>query len=175
MLELWPHAGPRACPGLRGGSLHLHPIETRSCIRLLHGCWARNCSAARTQSGSEAAIRGSFLSARQWLRSVTVLEVTELFQNPFRDVASVPHCFFDFPLMHPLEEPQPACAKGRGDRHLVSTFELHMSTRRGLKTRSDALSLFHQRQRFFSRCCCVCQPCGRGGILASTPYIGQKP
>jgi hypothetical protein len=50
------------------------------------------------------------------LRSVTVLEVNELFQNPFRHVASIPHCFFDFPLMHPLEEPERTFVKGCCDR-----------------------------------------------------------
>jgi hypothetical protein len=35
------------------------------------------------------------------LRSVTVLEVRELFQNPFRDVASISLCFFDLaPTQH---------------------------------------------------------------------------
>ena len=56
------------------------------------------------------------------LRSVTVLEVKELFLNPFRHRASVPHCFFDFPLMHPLEEPQCTFVKSSSDRQFISMF-----------------------------------------------------
>ena len=56
------------------------------------------------------------------LRSVTVLGVKELFLNPFRYGASVPHCFFDFPLMHPLEESQRTFVKSSSDRQFVSMF-----------------------------------------------------
>ena len=35
----------------------------------------------------------------------------EFFQNPFRHAASVPHCFFDFVPMHPLEEFKPTFVK----------------------------------------------------------------
>ena len=52
-----------------------------------------------TQSGSEAAIRGSFLSAQQRLCSVTVLKVRELFQNPFRHVASLSPFAFSTSLL----------------------------------------------------------------------------
>jgi hypothetical protein len=36
---------PKRLSRPEGGSFHLHPIETRSYNRLLHGCWARNRSA----------------------------------------------------------------------------------------------------------------------------------
>ena len=116
--------GPKACPGLKVA----HSTFTQSKPDLATDCSmdaGQGIAPPRARSSFHTVWVGSsnswvFLSAQQWLCSVTVLKVRELFQNPFRHVASVPHCFFDFPLTHSLEEPQRAFVKSSSDRQLVS-------------------------------------------------------